>query len=166
MRRVGAQALALTLAALALAAGQARAEHKPGHGPFGDPPRPEARHAEHTTHTLAHDIDVPSYQLVLARHLYEAYPGRVLRGELPRVLHAVMFTEALLDASGQVVQVRVLREPAGSPEVAPWLRSLIERAAPYPVPAGLGSETVWWREVWLVDRSARFQAMSLSKGQR
>ena len=160
--------LAMALAAsLALAsADPARAEHKPGHGPFGDPPWPEVRHAERTTHTLAHDIDVPSYQLVLARHLYEAYPGRVLRGELPRMLHAVVFTEALLDASGRVVQVKVLREPAGSPEVAPWLRSLIERAAPYPVPAGLGTETVWWREVWLVDRSARLQAMSLSKGQR
>jgi len=163
-----ARVLAMALAAaLALAsAGPARAEHKPGHGPFGDPPWPETRHAERTTHTLAHDIDVPSYQLVLARHLYEAYPGRVLRGELPRMLHAVVFTEALLDASGRVVQVKVLREPAGSPEVAPWLRALIERAAPYPVPAGLGSETVWWREVWLVDRSARLQAMSLSKGQR
>ena len=168
MRRVRARSMALAGAlALALAAaGSARAEHKPGHGPFADPPWPEARHAERTTHTLAHDIDVPSFQLVLARHLYEAYPGRVLRGNLPPVLHAVVFTEARLDASGQVVQVEVLREPAGSPEVAPWLRSLIERAAPYPVPAGLGSETVWWREVWLVDRSARLQAMSLSKGQR
>lgn len=161
-----AMALAAALALALASAGPARAEHKPGHGPFGDPPWPEVRHAERTTHTLAHDIDVPSYQLVLARHLYEAYPGRVLRGELPRMLHAVVFTEALLDASGRVVQVKVLREPAGSPEVAPWLRSLIERAAPYPVPAGLGSETVWWREVWLVDRSARLQAMSLSKGQR
>lgn len=166
MRSVRAYSMALLLAAALAESGPARAEHKPGHGPFSDPPRAEPRHAERATHTLAHDIDVPAYQLVLARHLYEAYPGRVLRGNLPPVLHAVVFTEARLDAAGRVVQFKVLREPAGSPEVAPWLRSLIERAAPYPVPAGLGSETVWWREVWLVDRSARLQAMSLSKGQR
>ena len=167
MSRAGTVSGALGAAVLALAAaGSAMAEHRAGHGPFGEPPWPEVRHAERSTHTLAHDIDVPSFQRVLARHLYDAYPGRVLRGNLPPVLHAVVFTEARLDATGQVVQVEVLREPAGSPEVAPWLRALIRRAAPYPVPAGLGQETVWWREVWLVDRSARLQAMSLSKGQR
>ncbi len=156
-------------ALLALAFGAAaplRAERRPAATPFDQPPWPEPALVERSTHALAHDIDVPSFQLVLARHLYEAYPGRVLRGNLPPVLHAVLFTEAQLDAAGQVVHVQVLREPAASPEVAPWMRTLIRRAAPYPVPAGLGRETVWWREVWLVDRSARLQAMSLSKGQR
>jgi hypothetical protein len=42
----------------------------------------------------------------------------------------------------------------------------IERAAPYPVPAGMGAGTLTWREVWLVDRSGRFQVQLLSEGQR
>lgn len=137
-----------------------------GANPFEQPPWPVASHAERATVAVAPDIDIPTYQRVLARHLYDAYPGRVWRGVLPPVLHAVIFTEALLDPSGRVVDVTVLREPAGSPEVAPWLRQLIRRAAPYPVPEGMGTGTLWWREVWLVDRTARLQAMSLSEGQR
>jgi protein TonB len=134
--------------------------------PFEQPPWPAAGHAERATLTVAPDIDIPTYQRVLARHLYEAYPGRVWRGMLRPMLHAVMFTEVQLDQAGRVVHVTVLREPAGAPEVAPWLRQLIRRAAPYPMPEGMGAGTLWWREVWLVDRSGQLQAMSLSEGQR
>jgi hypothetical protein len=153
--------LGLAAAGLGGAAASARAAN-----PFEQPPWPVAGHDERATHAVAPDIDIPTYQRVLARHLYAAYPGRVWRGMLPPVLHAVMFTEARLDRAGQVVEVTVLREPAGAPEVAPWLRQIIRRAAPYPVPEGLGAGTLWWREVWLVDRTARLQAMSLSEGQR
>ena len=156
--------LVLGLAAAGLggmAAASARAA-----SPFEQPPWPVAGHAERATRAVAPDIDIPTYQRVLARHLYEAYPGRVWRGMLRPMLHAVMFTEAQLDQAGQVLDVTVLREPAGVPEVAPWLRLLIRRAAPYPMPEGMGAGTLWWREVWLVDRSGQLQAMSLSEGQR
>ena len=42
----------------------------------------------------------------------------------------------------------------------------IERPAPYPVPTDMGTGTLTWREVWLVDRSGRFQVQLLSEGQR
>lgn len=128
------------------------------------PPRPVKVLA-----ALAPDIDTDAYRREVGRHLYAAYPSRVFRGVLPPNLFAVLMTEAEIDAAGRVLRVSVVRPPASSAAVAVpgWVIAAIERAAPYPVPAGMGAGgTLTWREVWLVDRSGRFQVQLLSEGQR
>ncbi|MGA1286402.1 MAG: hypothetical protein ACO305_00385 [Rubrivivax sp.] len=127
------------------------------------PPRPAK-----TLAVLAPDIDTDAYRREVGRHLYAAYPSRVYRGRLPPNLFAVLMTEAEIDAAGRVLRVSVVRPPASSAAAAVprWVIGAIERAAPYPVPAGMGAGTLTWREVWLVDRSGRFQVQLLSEGQR
>jgi len=105
-----------------------------------------------------------AYRIDAARHLYASYPMQVLRGKLPPRLYAIAVVETTLDADGQVQQIEITREPAVAKEVMPWLLQMIRRAAPYPAAQKLGS--VVYTEVWLVDKSGRFQLDTLSEGQR
>ena len=106
------------------------------------------------------------YRLDLARHIYRRYQGRIFRGRLPPLLYAVMMTEVRIGAEGQLLDLHVVRPPAAAQEVVPWVLALIRRAAPFPVPAHSHLAPYAWREVWLVDRSGRFQVQALSEGQR
>jgi len=150
--------------ALALALGGAPAAAN-ANGPFSQVPAPRPAKA---VAVLAPDIDVDAYRREVGRHLYAAYPSRVFKGTLPSNLFAVLMTEAEIDAAGRVLRVSVLRPPASTAAAAVprWVLGAIERAAPYPVPTGMGTGTLTWREVWLVDRSGRFQVQLLSEGQR
>ena len=103
------------------------------------------------------------YKQDFARHLYKAYPTSIYRGKLPPLLFSVMITETQLDADGGVVDVSIRRPPAVA-AVAPWVVQLIKRAAPFPAPTGMGAGTVM--EIWLVDRSGKFQLDTLTEGQR
>ncbi len=105
------------------------------------------------------------YRADAARHLYAAYPTRVFRGKLPPLLYSVMAVETEIDATGQVVNVSVVRKPAAD-EVAPWVVAMIQRAGPFPAPASVGAATVRYFEIWLVDKSGRFQVDTLTEGQR
>lgn len=103
------------------------------------------------------------YRKDAARHLYDAYPARVLKGLVPANVYAVMVTETEVDAQGKVLAVRVLRRPAQAHEVTPWVVSLIRRASPLPPPLRL--KRVRYVETWLVDRSGQFQVRTLTEGQ-
>lgn len=105
-----------------------------------------------------------AYRVDAARHLYLSYPMQVLRGKLPPLLYAIAVVETTLDAHGQVQQVEITREPAVAKEVMPWIVQMIRRAAPYPVPHRLGE--VVYTDIWLVDKSGRFQLDTLTEGQR
>ena len=105
------------------------------------------------------------YKVDAARHLYAAFPMRIYRGKLPPMLYSVMVVETEIDATGQVVDVAVVRKPAAD-EVAPWVVAMIKRAAPFPAPAKLGAGTVRYLEIWLVDKSGLFQIDTLTEGQR
>ena len=110
--------------------------------------------------------DATTYRMQAARHVYAAFPSRIHQGKLPPMMYAVMITEAELDAAGQVAQVRVVRPPAAAQEVTPWVLSLIRRAAPYPAPVRMPGGTAVWREIWLVDKTGKFQVDALTEGQR
>jgi hypothetical protein len=148
-----AAALTATLCLATLAAAPALAQ-------FATPPAP--LHAPEPSTSVAESPK--AYRADAARHLYHSYPMQVLRGRLPPVLYAVAVVETTLDASGQVLQVEITREPAAAKEVMPWLLQMIRRAAPYPAPQKLGE--VVYTDVWLVDRSGRFQLDTLTEGQR
>lgn len=113
----------------------------------------------------ASEADSPkAYRQDAARHLYLTYPMQVLRGKLPPLLYAVAVVETTLDPTGQVLKVEITREPAAAKEVMPWIVQMIQRAGPYPAPARMG-ETVY-TDIWLVDKSGRFQLDTLTEGQR
>ncbi len=106
-----------------------------------------------------------AYRTDAARHLYASFPMRVFRGKMPPMLYSVMAVETEIDATGQVVNVSVVRKPAAD-EVAPWVVAMIKRAAPFPAPAAVGTATVRYFEIWLVDKSGLFQIDTLTEGQR
>jgi periplasmic protein TonB len=108
--------------------------------------------------------DERSYRRDAARMVYEAFPTHVFRGQLPALMHAIAITETDIDDDGRIRAVRLVREPAAAKEVGPWVVAMIRRLDRLPVPGQLRGHT--WTEVWLVDRSGRFQTDSLSEGQR
>ncbi len=104
-----------------------------------------------------------AYRLDAARHIYDTYPAQILKGKVPALVYAILVTETEIDARGQVLGVRIVRQPASAREVTPWVVSMIRRASPLPPPARLGR--VKFLEVWLVDKSGQFQVHSLTEGQ-
>ncbi len=112
----------------------------------------------------ANDVE-QEYRIDAARHLYTCFPQRIYRGKLPPLLYGVMMVEVQLDAAGNVQEVSTVRKPAAD-EVAPWVVSLIKRAAPYPAPARFPGGVVRFTETFFVDKSGLFQAFSLTEGQR
>jgi hypothetical protein len=82
------------------------------------------------------------------------------------MMYAVMITDTEIDADGTVRSVTVARPPAAAKEVTPWVMALIRGASPFPAPRQFGEAGVVWREIWLVDKSGRFQVDSLTEGQR
>lgn len=139
------------LVAGVVAAGAAQAQ-------FSVVPAPEPV----TSRPSAAEIE-KEYRIDAARHIYAAYPKRVFRGKLPPLLYSVMIVETEIDGAGQVTSVNVVRRPAVA-EVAPFVTELIKRAAPFPVPAKLG--TVRYVDIWLVDKTGLFQVDTLTEGQK
>ena len=105
------------------------------------------------------------YRLDAARHLYAAYPMRIYRGKVPPLIYSVMIVETEIDATGQVVNVNVVRKP-GADEVGPWVVAMIRRAAPFPPPTMMAGASARYLEIWLVDKSGLFQVDTLTEGQR
>lgn len=105
------------------------------------------------------------FRIDAARHLYACFPMRVYRGKLPPMLYGVMMVETELDATGNVLNISVVRKPAAD-EVAPWVIAMIKRASPFPAPAKMAGGTVRYTETYFVDKSGLFQAFSLTEGQR
>jgi periplasmic protein TonB len=145
---------AMLLSAGALAAQAAVAQ-------FSMVPTPQCK-----TPVAPSDQDVEQeFRIDAARHLYACFPMRVYRGKLPPLLYGVMMVETELDATGNVVNVNVVRRPAAD-EVAPWIIALVKRAGPFPAPAKMTGGTVKYTETYFVDKSGLFQAFSLTEGQR
>ncbi len=105
------------------------------------------------------------YRVDAAKHVYGCFPMRVYRGKLPPLLYGVMMVETEISATGEVVNISVVRKPAAD-EVAPWVIAMIKRAAPFPLPAKHPGGTVKFTETYFVDKSGLFQAYSVTEGQR
>ena len=98
-----------------------------------------------------------------ARHLYAAYGKQIHKGKMPPMLYGIAIIETEIAADGNVRNVRVVRQPAAA-EVGPWAVEMIKKASPFPKPQRMG--TVTYTEIWLVDKSGRFQLDTLTEGQR
>lgn len=99
-----------------------------------------------------------------ARHLYTSYAPHIHKGKLPPLMYAVAITETEIDEAGRVVNAVMLREPAAAKEVGPWVLEMIRRASPFPRPSRMGH--VKYLDIWLVDKSGKFQLDTLTEGQR
>ena len=106
--------------------------------------------------------DERGYRKDGARHLYAAYGKHIWKGKLKPNLYGVAVVKTHIDASGSVREVEIVRPPA-APEVGPWVTEMIRRASPFPAPGRLGG--VAYTEIWLVDKSGRFQLDTLTEGQ-
>ena len=155
---IGARRLRLACAAVAAAASfcvatPALAQFSMVPAPLCTPPQASVTEGER------------EYRIDAAKHVYACYPMRVYRGKLPPLLYGVMMVETEISATGEVVNVSVVRKPAAD-EVAPWVIAMIKRAAPFPLPAKHPGGTVKFTETYFVDKSGLFQAFSVTEGQR
>ncbi|MEO6410005.1 MAG: hypothetical protein ABIO45_14800 [Burkholderiaceae bacterium] len=107
--------------------------------------------------------DAKAYRVDGARHLYAAYPDRIFKGKLPPLMHAVVVTEIELDPAGNVRDIQMVRVPSHAPEVVVKVREMIRAASPLPAPHRMGGTR--YTDIWLVDKSGRWQLDTLTEGQ-
>ena len=103
-----------------------------------------------------------AYRTDAAKHLYAAYPMRIYKGRLPPLLYGVAIVDTEIDASGNIIDVRI-RRPAAAPEVGPWVVAMIRKAGPFPPPSKLGKAV--YTDIWLVHKGGNFQLDTLTEGQ-
>jgi hypothetical protein len=104
------------------------------------------------------------YRRDAASHLYALNSARIYRGVMPPMLYAIGVLQVDIDRRGQVGHLKWLRAPSHAPEVMQQIERMVRAAAPYPVPARLG--TVTYTDTWLWDQSGRFQLDTLTEGQQ
>jgi outer membrane biosynthesis protein TonB len=137
-----------------LAAGMVQAQTAPGAG--------RAQVAAATQVSTAETEN--AYRRDAARHIYATYPDKIYKGKLPPMVYAVVMLEMDLDAKGQLRNISLIRTPTHAPEVTNSVLEMIRRASPMPAPKRMGGAKV--TEIWLVDKSGRFQLDALTQGQR
>lgn len=104
------------------------------------------------------------YRNDAARHLYEQNGQRIFKGKMPPLLYAVGVLNVDIDKQGQVSHLHWMRAPNHAPEVIAEIERTVLAAAPYPAPQKMGHVT--YTDVWLWDKSGRFQLDTLTEGQR
>jgi hypothetical protein len=104
-----------------------------------------------------------AYRKDAAHHIYATYPDKIYKGKLPPLVHAIVVLDVELDATGAVREVRTIRVPTHAPDVTAAVKEMIHRASPMPAPSRMGGVT--FTEIWLVDKSGRFQLDTLTEGQ-
>lgn len=105
-----------------------------------------------------------AYRMDAARFIYASYPERIYKGKLPPLVHAIVVLEVEVDGNGGVKDIHMIRTPSHAPDVVVAVTNMIHKAAPLPVPSQMGSAK--YTEIWLVDKSGRFQLDALTEGQR
>ena len=105
-----------------------------------------------------------AYRVDGARHLYETYPDLIYKGKLPPLMHAIVMTEVEVDAVGNVRDIRMVRVPSHAPEAVVKVREMIRAASPLPAPQRMNGTR--YTDIWLVDKSGRWQLDTLTEGQR
>ena len=99
-----------------------------------------------------------------ARHLYGKNGGRIFKGQLPPLMHAVGVLAISIDSVGEVRNLYWMRAPSHAPDVVKEIERTVYAAAPFPAPACLASVT--YTDTWLWDKSGNFQLDTLTEGQR
>jgi hypothetical protein len=103
------------------------------------------------------------YRRDAATHLYNKVAGRIYKGKMPPLLHAVGVLQVDIDRNGAVTDVRWMRPPNHVPEVMAEIERTVRAAAPYPAPIRM--QGVTYTDTWLWHKTGRFQLDTLSEGQ-
>jgi periplasmic protein TonB len=104
-----------------------------------------------------------AYRQDAASHIYERNSGRIFQGKLPPLLYAIGVLDVELDGKGMVRKLDWRRAPHHAPEVVAEIERTVRAAAPFPVPSRMGKVT--YTDVWLWDKSGKFQLDTLTEGQ-
>ena len=112
---------------------------------------------------VSNATNAKAYRVDGARHLYAVYPERIFKGKLPPLVHAVVITEVEVDAAGHVRDIQMVRVPSHAPEVVVRVREMIRAASPLPAPQRMNGTR--YTDIWLVDKSGRWQLDTLTEGQ-
>ena len=145
-------ALALALTGL-LAAGCAQR---------GALPAPEATISMAATAAPGTARNWDEFQVLAARRLVAANPGRTYMGEVPEPLLAIPVLEVELGPDGSVRGIKVVRHPKQALDTVQLAIDAIQRAAPYGDVSRLPRP---WRftEVFLFDDERRFKPRTLDR---
>ena len=122
-----------------------------------------AKTGAQTLHKTSLAADAKAYRKDGARHIYATYADQIYKGKLPPLVHAIVVVETELDSGGNVRSVNMIRVPTHAPDVTERVREMIRKASPLPAPTRMGGTRYF--EVWLVDKSGRFQLDTLTEGQ-
>ena len=114
--------------------------------------------------TVSNAETAKAYRMDAARHIYASYPAKIYKGKLPPLVHAIVVLEVDVDGTGAVRDVHMIRVPTHAPDVTVAVKEMIHRASPMPAPSRMGGAK--FTEIWLVDKSGRFQLDTLTEGQR
>jgi len=106
--------------------------------------------------------DAKAYRVDGARAIYAAFPERIYKGKLPPLIHAIVIAEIDVDANGGVRSVNMIRVPTHAPDVVVKVREMISKVS-LPAPSRMGGTK--YLDIWLVDKSGRFQLDTLTEGQ-
>lgn len=104
-----------------------------------------------------------AYRRDAASHIYAANADRIYKGMLQPQLYAIGVLEVDIDRQGQVTAINWRRAPSHAPEVMAEIVRTVRAAAPFPVPARMGKVT--YTDIWLWDKSGKFQLDTLTEGQ-
>ena len=104
-----------------------------------------------------------AYRQDAARHVYAQHNARIFKGRMPPMLYAIGVLNVDIDRQGQIQALKWTRAPQHAPEVMADIERMVRAAAPFPAPARL--EKVTYTDVWLWDKSGRFQLDTLTEGQ-
>lgn len=104
-----------------------------------------------------------AYRRDAAAHLYAGNAERIYHGVMQPNLYAIGVLEVDIDRAGKVTAVRWRRAPTHAPEVMAEIVRTVRAAAPYPAPSHLGKVT--YTDIWLWDKSGKFQLDTLTEGQ-
>ncbi len=124
------------------------------------PPQPTA--TQKATHTSLAP-SAKDYRLDAANHVYAQQAERVFKGRLPPMLYAIGVLHVEIDRQGNIQALEWTRAPRHAPEVMREIERMVHAAAPFPAPTRLGKVT--YTDVWLWDKSGRFQLDTLTEGQ-
>ena len=112
---------------------------------------------------VSNATNAKAYRVDGARHLYAVYPESIFKGKLPPLVHAVVITEVEIDAAGHVRDIQMVRVPSHAPDVVVKVREMIRAASPLPAPQRMNGTR--YTDIWLVDKSGRWQLDTLTEGQ-
>lgn len=104
-----------------------------------------------------------AYRQDAASHLYARNADRIYKGMLQPNLYAVGVLDVDIDRQGQITAITWRRAPSHVPEVMAEIIRTVRAAAPYPVPTRMGKVT--YTDIWLWDKSGKFQLDTLTEGQ-